>query len=302
MKKSKHFTKKLVPLFAIASATLLLTSCKGKQCKDADEFGVCPDMGAGEVLEQLHNDTMEKHTTYVLYSAYTSYVNPSRSDGGTDGVPGQTGKMREFYTGKIQSSYSGCTREHVWPCANSSNLWSHDGDHAVDSPGYKGGGSDLYHVRPVLSDVNEKRGNGKFYEFKSGENKYTYPEITTPYKITVDIETGNYANKFEPADQIKGDIARLITYLYMHYSSIGDNSKLTDTQRSYLGGLSFKDIFNSSYSQAEINAIIVKWNKNDPVSEDEKRRNDVVEAIQGNRNPFVDHPEYIDRIWGAEAE
>lgn len=296
MKKNKTLIKHCMPVLALLSTAVLLTACpKPDPAKEADEYGVTPTMEGAEVLDQLHSKMLETHKKYVLYSSFTQYEDTSNGKTAVD-ADATKGGVKGFYTGIQKSTYSGYTREHVWPCANSNGLWDHS---VVDKSGYKGGGSDLYHVRAVLSDVNTRRGNSKFYEFKSTDTKYQFPSYPVPYTITVD-QDADYASKFEPADTIKGDIARLIVYVYTHYAAIGDNSEVSAEVRSYLGALDFRQVFNSSYSLNDIYEILVRWNESDPVSADELLRNDTVEKIQGNRNPFVDHPEYIRRIWMSE--
>ncbi len=299
MKKNKSLIKRFVPVFAVLSTVVLMASCNKKE-KDPYEIG---DQTGAELLEAIHVNMLRDHTKYVTYSSYSSYEATGSGKTPIDADPSDTSKIVDFYTGKKYSSYgSGMSREHVWACANSAGLWTHnssDGSHYVDGSGYKGGGSDLYHIRPAESAVNTRRGNAKLYEFKASDVQYTYPGYETPYKIKVDSD-GDFATKFEPADEIKGDMARIIMYVYAHYANIGDNTEASETVRSYLGALDIKNIFNSAYTLAEVREILVRWNESDPVSEIEKLRNDTVEKIQGNRNPFVDHPEYIRRIWVEE--
>lgn len=301
MKKNKSLIRRFVPVFAVMSTAVLLSSCPKPAPVDPYKID---DQTGGELLELIHMNMLKDHTKYVTYSSYSSYESTSGGKVAIDSDPTDKTKIVDFYTGKKYSAYSGMSREHVWACANSGNLWVHDsnaGSHYVDGPGYKGGGSDLYHIRPVENAVNTRRGNGKLYEFKESDTKYTYPGYETPYKITVDSE-GDFATKFEPADEIKGDIARIIMYVYTHYANIGDNSDVSDTVRGYLGALDIKNIFNSSYTLDQVHEILVRWNEMDPVSDIERLRNDTIEAIQGNRNTFVDHPEYIRRIWMPDED
>ena len=302
MKKNKSLIKRFIPVFAIASTAILLASCP-KVEKDPYEIG---DQTGGELLELIHMNMLRDHTKYVTYSSYASYESSSNGKTPIDAYSASNKKIVDFYTGKQMNSYdSTMTREHVWACANSANLWTHnssDGSHYVDGTGYKGGGSDLYHVRPEIREINTIRGNAKLYVFAADETpKYVLPGYSTPYKITTDKDD-EFSNRFEPADQIKGDMARIIMYVYTHYTNIGDNSVVSDTVRSYLGSLDLKSIFFASYSLDKVHQLLVEWNELDPVDETEKLRNDTVEAIQGNRNPYVDHPEYIRKIWMPEDE
>lgn len=293
--------KKLILLPILA---LLLTGCSssgGGGGGDVDDWGIAKDLNGPKLLYKLHTICFEKHTTYVTYSKFASYVVESDTNPTSVDKCGENPNKNElFYTGKQISNKtsSGWTREHVWACANSAKLWTHekaDGTHYVDGTGYKGGGSDLYHIRPANSTINTQRGNAKIYEFGESD-KFVLVGDGGPYKMKVDDDSG-YANKYEPADAYKGDVARIIMYVYTHYAKLGgESSEVID----YVGNLNLKDIFNSSYDLQKAKELLVKWNNLDPVSETEKMRNDTVEKIQGNRNPFVDHPEYMARCFDIE--
>ena len=107
----------------------------------------------------------------VNASGFKTYKSKSADRESTDVVPNES-LMEFYYTGK-KVPYSNGTREHVWPCADSSGLWTHGGstkgDWNVDLETYIGGGSDLYHVRPVDSKVNTARGDAAFVCFSDSE-------------------------------------------------------------------------------------------------------------------------------------
>lgn len=97
---------------------------------------------------------------------------------------------------------------------------------------------------------------------------------------------------FEPADQYKGDFARSYFYMataYEHYASRWDTSKPENM------------LNNNTYPVFKPGALalLLKWHRQDPVSEKERARTDVVYSIQNNRNPFIDHPELAEYIWGS---
>ena len=121
---------------------------------------------------------------------------------------------------------------------------------------YVGAGSDLHHIRPAKTEVNSDRGNSKF---------------------------GNYI----PEDFAKGDCARICLYLYTHYStSVNGTGSLKST---YAGNLVLTNVFTSI-------ATLKEWNRLDPVDELEMARNNYLQTYQGNRNPFIDHPEWVDQV------
>ena len=123
---------------------------------------------------------------------------------------------------------------------------------------------------------------GPIYGDKTSVGKISYSGGGTDYY------TGNV---FEPADAIKGDVARIIMYVYMHYSS-----QIGGTQQSYYGEMHINWVMGTSPTDSW--KLLRKWNAEDPVSDEEKTRNEYAYSVQGNRNPFIDHPSYADAIWG----
>lgn len=256
------------------------------------------------MLTQIHTFHFEKHTTYVKYSSLGDYYNSNTQRDSIDCPVKGTDQIEYFYTGKVTTGkkFQG-NREHVWPCANSGGLWTHnkeDGTHYVDGTGYKGGGSDLYHVRPCNDDVNTARGNSRFIDFDDYKDKSFTVKTETGGRFGILLnglnEAGEYASFAEVSDEYKGDLARLICYVYTHYATIG--SVLDDKYQQYCGSLSLTDILGYSEKQAKIK--LCEWNELDPPSQTEINRNNTVQLIQGNRNIFVDHPGLIPRMFGLE--
>ncbi len=250
----------------------------------------------GEALRNsLNVHSFTKHTKFVKYSEVNTYKSRAKGRDSVDADP-NTGLIEMCYTGrKVQGVYS--TREHVWPCADSNGLWPHD---VVDATGYYGGGSDLYHIRPCDSDVNSARGDARFVRFSDSEvsfMNYGIREIGDggPYKLKCKglDKNGQFADYVEVADQFKGDVARTIAYLYMHYRTAADTpSKYS----SLCGYLQLRHVLG--YETDKICAKkLVEWNNLDPVSEVEKYRNHNVQLVQGNRNPFVDYPDLMGKIF-----
>jgi len=109
--------------------------------------------------------------------------------------------------------------------------------------------------------------------------------VTPNYSYNLDV--------FEPADQFKGDFARNYFYVATCYENqIAGWQNLDPNGNTVLDGTSDK-VFEQWYLE-----MLYSWHVNDPVSSKETNRNNAVFAVQGNRNPFVDHPEYVDMIWG----
>lgn len=94
-------------------------------------------------------------------------------------------------------------------------------------------------------------------------------------------ETSSYYDPSKHGADYRGDVARILFYMFTRYTE-SDN-------------FTFKSV-------AESKEILLKWNKIDPVSETEIIRNNYTYEIQGNRNPFIDHPECADLIWGEVSK
>ncbi len=91
---------------------------------------------------------------------------------------------------------------------------------------------------------------------------------------------------FEPADEYKGDFARTYFYVVTAYQNLS-------WKYTYM-------VADGDYPSLQPWAIemLLKWHRDDPVSEKELKRNEVVYSIQTNRNPFIDYPELAEYIWG----
>ncbi len=152
--------------------------------------------------------------------------------------------------------------------------------------------TDIHHIYPTDGKVNNQRGNYPFGEVsnaswtsqngsKRGSNSYSY---TGAYTGTV----------FEPIDEFKGDIARVYFYMATRYEDdIASWETNTTESNIILNGTSdqvYEDWFIT---------MLLEWNAADPVSQKEIDRNDAAYDFQGNRNPYIDHPEYVAEIWGT---
>lgn len=212
---------------------------------------------------KLHNLMMSTHSTYVSYSSLTTTLKSTDS--------------KCFYTGQ---SYSSFNREHVWPQAKSK-----DGNNQLFGQSYAG--ADIHHIRASIDTYNSYRGSTMFA-----------PIFGTPRTVNytgggvVKFGSGNNYGVTEPADSRKGDVARIIMYVYMHYGTdFGGTLTTGITGKLYITGVI------GANSQTDCFKLLRKWNAEDPVSSEEMSRNETAFQKQGNRNPFIDHPSFADRIW-----
>ena len=147
--------------------------------------------------------------------------------------------------------------------------------------------SDLYHMYPVDGWVNGQRGNYPYGDCANGTACGTG-------KLGTCTHSGYTGTVFEVADEYKGDFARSYFYMVVRYMD-----RVGSWTQSY-GNAVFT---NSSYKHLTTWAIsqLLEWHRNDPVSTLESNRNEAVYGIQHNRNPFIDHPELAEYLWGNKT-
>lgn len=141
--------------------------------------------------------------------------------------------------------------------------------------------SDFFHVFPTDGYVNNRRGSLPFGEVGAAT-------WISENGSKVGFNTfGRYSGKvFEPIDEFKGDVARALLYFATRYEN-----QVSSWRHEMLDG-SNDQVYRTWFIR-----LLVSWNKLDPVSEHEYQRNEAGYRFQGNRNPFIDHPEWVDKIW-----
>jgi endonuclease I len=143
--------------------------------------------------------------------------------------------------------------------------------------------SDLHHVLPTDGFVNNKRSNFPYGKV-TGVVSWT---AQNGAKLGKSNTYPNYTlNVFEPIDSFKGDLARIYFYMSTRYE--GEDA-----------GWSNWEMANGAVLRDSAVALLMRWHKNDPVSEKEIKRNNAIFVLQNNRNPFVDYPIFADCIWGT---
>ena len=206
--------------------------------------------------------TLMKSTHSYISTYDDCHYKAHRTD--CENETGSSNKLSLIYTSytATQSQWNGWNREHVWPK-------SLGGDTTT------GGGADLHHIRPSDASVNSSRGNKKYGESNGGTAKYG-SNPATGY-------LGGYYNStyFEPRDEVKGDVARICLYVWIRWGSSWGATDVTKVFQSI--------------------DVLLEWCELDPVDTWELGRNEVVQDIQGNRNVFIDYPEYAWLVFGKEV-
>ncbi len=197
-------------------------------------------------------------------------------------IPGASNDPYNYTPGSNEcGNYSGegnCyNREHSFP-----KSWFNDASPMV---------SDYLHIYPTDGFVNGKRSNYRYGEVATA----TYSSQNGS-KLGQSATAGVTGVVFEPISEYKGDLARTYLYMVTCYENLLPTWKSYTTDGAFtLDGTTFPGV-NINYLR-----LMLKWHTQDPVSQKEKDRNNGAFSFQGNRNPFIDHPEYVDMIWNASC-
>lgn len=155
-------------------------------------------------------------------------------------------------------------REHTWP---KSHGFAPTSDTAY---------TDAHNLRPSDASVNSSKSNK---DFNDVPNTVENEEGEAP-------DTYTTSDFWEPRDEIKGDVARILLYMDVRYESNRLDLELMD-YKTYSGDPELGVLYT-----------LLRWHVIDPVDDYERERHEGIYGYQQNRNPFIDHPEYVSTIWG----
>lgn len=229
------------------------------------------DPSKNTFIQDLQN-LIRSNTVVIPYDQFdeTNIANFASSDAGN----GQR-KVTCVYSGEVYTytppfAWGYFSREHTF-CHSWMPTYS-----SKSGPEY----SDQHHLFPT----NQNKANGV-------RNNHPLGEVLTVTSSFLSCKYGLNVNGkpvFEPRNEHKGDAARALLYMSLRYNGV--NNK--DWTFNYLNSVTLKNLGEDTQSVA----ILLKWHKQDPPDEWERSRNDYIYSIQKNRNPFVDHPEWVDYI------
>lgn len=246
--------------------------------------------GTGATLKSQLYNIIKNHTTRTYDQLWTDFKTTDKKADGkvwdiyTD-IPSGTPVYTFIFSTNQCGTYSvegDCyNREHSFP-----KSWFGVASGSENSVPM---GTDLFHLYPTDGKVNAERSN------------YPYGKVgTATYTSSNGSKLGNCAypgytgTVFEPIDEYKGDLARTYFYMATRYENLIAGWEKNDTNGDViLNGTSFP-----AYETWFLN-MLGEWSVADPVSQKEIDRNNAIYALQGNRNPFIDHPEYVYSIWGV---
>ena len=144
--------------------------------------------------------------------------------------------------------------------------------------------NDIHFIRATDGKVNGMRSNYPF-----GKVASTTFTSQNGSKLGTSASSGFSGTVFEPIDEFKGDVARMVFYFVTRYQS----QLSSFSSGNMLGSSAFPGL-----QTWELN-VLLAWHNQDPVSPAEINRNNASYNFQGNRNPFIDNPNYANQIWGS---
>ena len=236
---------------------------------------------------------------YSCKSAYSIYTNLHRNGSASDpeGVKGfqREHSMPKSWFNPVAKSGTSYTYKDIWPMY-----------------------SDLTHLIPAEGKVNNKRSNNPYGETTGedytldGKKKTGYKSEENFSRLGLNTYPGYVGTVFEPNDQYKGDLARIYFYMVTAYEKKQPTWSSTSDGIGDHCGTWTGDMFNTAETDEGLDPyqpfapwafdMLMKWAKNDPVSQKEIDRNEAIYKMQGNRNPFVDYPGLEDYIWGDKKD
>ncbi|MFC3121352.1 ExeM/NucH family extracellular endonuclease [Agaribacter flavus] len=240
------------------------------------------DMGITDemFLRPLLNEAISTEQVFLTYRQVWTALTI------TDEDPTDTNNVILWYTGQSRAKNlnggdtTDWNREHSWPQSHGfrdlTGVRLVNGQEVtIPAEAF----TDIHHLRATDVSVNNRRGN---LDFDASDEPY----VEAP---------GNRVDgdSFEPRDEIKGDVARMMFYMDMRYDGLGEDitpdlvlvDGLTSTGTTELGRL----------------CRLWEWHQADPVDEAERIRHDKIYALQGNRNPFIDFPEWAQYFYATDA-
>ena len=259
-------------------------------------------MGMSAVTSAYYSN-LDGKSGSTLFTALTTVSSSGHSSVGYTGLWTAFETTDKKADGKVWDMYSNCeftfgTDQDTGTGSNECEYYNRE--HSIPNSWWGGITndcySDLFHLVPTDKFVNNKR------------SSYAFGEVTVPTytsgngsKLGPNDEAkvaGYTGTVFEPVDEYKGDFARgylgtLVRYAGAVNFTTGDGAQIFNTTFTSGGGYGL-----TTYG---IN-LLMKWHRQDPVSQKEIDRNNGIQATQGNRNPFIDYPCIAEYLWGTSKD
>jgi endonuclease I len=191
----------------------------------------------------------------------------------SDRDPFYSKKVILFYTGWSVNANETWTKEHVWSVSHIDGTYT-------STPSI-----DLHNLKPINARVNSSRSND---DFDNGGKIVNLKDLPITNCLS-DIDS------WEPRDEDKGDVARIMFYMDVRYEGDDEHPNL-----ELLDAVNSDSVKTGTMFHGKLSTLL-KWNQIDSVDDFERNRNEVIYKYQKNRNPFIDHPEFADLIWKCKG-
>ena len=288
----KHFFSFLMLVFA---AQMLWAASVTKPALIPAYWSSADGKSGKELWTAVSAQTNAGYSSIGYKGLYTAYLK-------TDVYPAGHPKA-----GKIWDMYGECAFEKSNTCGNYDGVCDcYNREHSIPQSWWGGGtngiGNDIFHVLPTDGKVNGVRSNYEYGVVNGGTNwvgnKFGSAGSWSTDKKTIASSAGEVINGsgsvFEPKPEYKGDIARGLMGTIIKWQQ----SNLT-TGNNFFSGTYTASGYYGLTKKAVV--LLMKWHREDPVSQKEIDRNNGIQETQGNRNPFIDYPYLAEYIWGEHA-
>jgi len=227
----------------------------------------------------ITQDISANHKQLSYSEAWTALTYTDQDPAISDNIiliySGRSIPKAENGSGSDSTNQDYWNREHVWAKSH--------GFPDSSQLGY----TDIHHLRPADVSMNTQRSDN---DFGNGGSPVTEaPE-----------NSKNGSISWEPRNQVKGDVARMMFYMDTRYE-IGNVSNMPDLVLVDKAE-TLRTGFSDGIGELGKLCTLLEWHENDPIDEFELNRNNTIYEYQGNRNPYIDHPEWIDVVYKEQCE
>jgi len=240
----------------------------------------------GYQLKTALKDIIDNHTAYSYDDLYDIYETTD-----TDYYYENDGSVLDMYSENPSGQDPYNFQHHQATCGQ----YTGEGDcynreHIIPQSIFNSASpmkSDAHFVVPTDGYVNNRRSSYPFGDVAGA----TWTSMNGS-KLGSCADSGYSGTVFEPIDEFKGDIARMILYVAVRYED-----QIASWNSTAMFDGSSDHVFTDWFLQ-----VLISWHTQDPVSQREIDRNNAVYAYQNNRNPFIDHPEWVNEIWNPGTD
>lgn len=235
----------------------------------------------GSELKSALHAIVSNHIQYPYTSSSTDVWDILKA---SDEDPDNSDNVILLYTGRSQAKTENSGQNLTWTGDrwNREHVWSKSHGFPVETDTAF---TDCHHLRPADESVNTSRSNKDF------DNGGT-PHVEA-------VECSSDSDSWEPRDAVKGDVARMMFYMVVRYDpGYHTDNTVYDLELVDFAGIDIGDppgepLFGKL-------STLLQWHIQDPVDAFEMNRNEIVFGYQGNRNPFIDHPEWAESIFSNQ--